>query len=55
VAAATVAGADMILSWNFKHIVNYNRIKGFNGVNVRYGYRSMTIYSPLEIAYGEDE
>ena len=42
VAAATVAGADLILSWNFGDIVNYNRIKGFNGVNVLNGYRSMT-------------
>jgi predicted nucleic acid-binding protein len=33
VAAATVASADLILSWNFKHIVNFNRIRGFNGVN----------------------
>jgi len=30
VAAATVAGADLILSWNFKHIVNYSRIRGFD-------------------------
>ena len=51
VAAATVPGADLILSWNFGDIVNYNRIKGFNGVNVMNGYRSMTILSPLEVAY----
>lgn len=49
VAAATVAGADLILSWNFKHIVNFNRIRGFNSVNVRLGYRSMTILSPKEV------
>ncbi len=54
VAAATVAGADLILSWNFRHIVNYNRIIGFNGVNVAQGYRSMTILSPLEVAYDDD-
>ena len=53
VAAATVAGADLILSWNFKHIVNYNRIRGFNSVNVRMGYRAMTILSPREV--GDDE
>ena len=53
VAAATVFGADLILSWNFKHIVNFNRIRGFNGVNVHMGYRSMSIMSPLEI--GDDE
>jgi hypothetical protein len=49
VAAATVAGADLILSWNFKHIVNFKRIQGFNSVNVRNGYRSMTILSPREV------
>lgn len=53
VAAATVAGADLILSWNFSHIVNYNRIRGFNSVNVRMGYRAMTILSPREV--GDEE
>lgn len=50
VAAATVAGADLILSWNFRHIVNFDRIRGFNAVNMRLGYRAMTILSPLEVA-----
>ena len=49
VAAASVAGADLILSWNFKHIVNFSRIKGFNGVNVMNGYPLMTILCPLEV------
>ena len=49
VAAATVAGADLILSWNFRHIVNFNRILGFNSVNTRDGYRSMVILSPMEV------
>lgn len=55
VAAATIANAELILSWNFKHIVNYNRIRGFNSVNVSIGYRSMTILSPLEVIYDKDE
>ncbi len=50
VAAATVAGADLILSWNFRHIVRYSRIRGFNSVNVKNGYRSMVILSPLEVS-----
>ncbi len=53
VAAATVAGADLILSWNFKHIVNFDKIRGFNSVNVRQGYRSLTILSPFEVSYEE--
>lgn len=35
VAAATVAGADLILSWNFRHIVNLKRILRYNSVNER--------------------
>jgi hypothetical protein len=49
VAVATVAGADLILSWNFRHIVNFSRIRGFNSVNMRSGYRTMSILSPLEV------
>lgn len=51
VAAATAAGADLILSWNFKHIVNFSRIRGFNSVNISLGYRALTILSPLEVSY----
>lgn len=53
VATASVAGAELILSWNFRHIVNFNRIKGFNGVNVMNGYPLMTILCPLEV--GNDD
>src|SRR3990172_9107003 len=34
VAAATIARADVIVSWNFRHIVNVERIRGFNAVNL---------------------
>jgi hypothetical protein len=54
VAAATVAGADVIVSWNFRHIVNYNRIRGFNAVNMRNGYRAVTILSPREVVDVDD-
>ncbi len=53
VAVATVAGADLILSWNFRHIVNFNRIRLFHSVNVAQGYRAVDIRSPLEVAYDE--
>ena len=55
VATATVAGADLILSWNFRHIVNFDRIRGFNSVNVRNGYRSMVILSPREVVHGDQD
>ena len=54
VAAATVARADLILSWNFKHLVNYNRIRKFNGVNALKGFAQIEIRSPLEVSYGDE-
>ena len=49
VANATVAKADMIVSWNFKHIVHYDKIRGFNSVNMKEGYGMIAIYSPKEV------
>ncbi len=49
VALATVARADVIVSWNFKHIVHYDKIRFFNAVNLREGYNPVDIRSPLEI------
>lgn len=50
VATATVAGADLILSWNFRHIVNYDRIHKYNGVNALRGYPPIEIHSPMEMS-----
>jgi len=55
VAAATVARADLILSWNFQHIVNFNRIHKFKGVNLQNGYPPVEIYSPMELRYDDQE
>lgn len=49
VAIATVAGCNMIISWNFKHIVNYKTIPLYNAVNIAQGYSQIQIYSPKEI------
>lgn len=49
IAAATVGGVDMVISWNFKHIVHYEKIAGYNAVNLLHGYRSLNIYSPKEV------
>jgi predicted nucleic acid-binding protein len=55
VAIATVARADLILSWNFRHIVNYQRIGEFNRVNALNGYPRIEIHSPLEVAYADED
>ncbi len=49
VALAVVARADMIVSWNFKHIVHFDKMRGFNSVNLREGYGQLAILSPLEV------
>ncbi len=49
IAMATVAGVDVLVSWNFRHIVNLDRIRGFNAVNLRAGYSLLEIRSPLEV------
>ncbi|MCK4623748.1 MAG: PIN domain-containing protein [Phycisphaerae bacterium] len=54
VATATMAGADLVLSWNFKHIVNYDRIHKYNAINLLNGYQQIEIRSPLEMTYGDE-
>ena len=48
IALASINRVDCLISWNFKHIVNYNKIKMFNAVNMRFGYPLIDIHSPLE-------
>jgi predicted nucleic acid-binding protein len=48
IALATLSNADYLVSWNFKHIVNIQRIKGYNSVNRMKGYAQLEIRSPLE-------
>ena len=54
IAMATIYGVDILVSWNFKHIVNYKRIRGYNAVNMKLGYKTIDIRSPKEIIYNED-
>jgi len=49
IALATINNADILVSWNFKHIVNVLRIKGYNSVNTKHGYPTIDIRSPKEI------
>lgn len=55
VAHATVARADVIVSWNFKHIVNPVRIRGFNDINALQGYGPVVIMTPEDVAQGWQE
>jgi hypothetical protein len=55
IAMATIHKVDVLASWNFKHIVNLNRIKCYNSVNLRLGYSMIEIRSPKDLVnYGND-
>jgi len=55
IAMATIHKVDVLASWNFKHIVNLDRIKGYNSVNLRLGYSIIEIRSPKDLVnYGND-
>ena len=49
IALATVNNVDVLVSWNFKHIVNLERIRGYNSINIREGYKMIEIRTPKEI------
>ena len=49
IAIATVGRVDVLVSWNFKHIVNLERIHGYNSVNLRKGYPMIEIRTPREV------
>ena len=49
VASATVAEVDLVVSWNFRHIVHFEKIAGYQGVNLIHGYPPIRIYSPMEV------
>ena len=54
IALATLAGVDIVVSWNFKHIVHYDKIRLFNAVNIEMGYNALQIYSPREVTNYEN-
>ena len=46
---------DILVSWNFKHIVNIFRIRGYNSVNLKLGHGTLEIRSPREIVSNDNE
>jgi hypothetical protein len=49
VALSTFNNCSIIVSWNFKHIVNSSKIPLYNAINLVNGYSSISIYSPMEL------
>lgn len=54
IAIATVNRLDVLVSWNFKHIVNFDKIQLFNSINLRMGYPMIDIRSPKEFVRYEN-
>ncbi len=54
IALATLNNADILVSWNFNHIVNINRIRGYNSVNYKFGHKILEIRTPREILEYEE-
>jgi predicted nucleic acid-binding protein len=53
IACATINKVDYLISWNFKHIVNVFRIRGYNSINLKNGYAQLEIRSPKDIIENE--
>lgn len=49
ISLATFYQDDLLVSWNFKHIVNVERIRGYNSINLKNGYKQLDIRSPREL------
>jgi len=48
IAMATINRAEFLVSWNFKHIVNIDKIRGYNSINIKNGYKQLEVRSPRE-------
>jgi predicted nucleic acid-binding protein len=53
IATVTINNIDVLVSWNFKHIVNIQQIRGYNTINMKNGYRQLDIRSPKEVIFYE--
>ena len=55
VAVATASDCRLIVSWNFSHIVSFQKIPLYNGVNLSRGFGAIAIHSPQEVIEHEDQ
>lgn len=55
IAVATIADVDVLVSWNFRHIVRLDKIRLFSAVSLELGYKPLSIHSPREVATHDEE
>jgi hypothetical protein len=49
IAIATLNNVEALISWNYKHIVNLEKIRGYNAINLKAGYRMLEIRTSKEV------
>lgn len=54
IAISSILKVDSLVSWNFKHMVNFFRIRQYNSINLKFGYSTIDIRTPKEVTYAED-
>jgi len=54
IAMATINDLDIIVSYNFHHIVKLKTIIGTESINLREGYKRIGIYSPTEVIESDE-
>ena len=55
IAISTINQVNVLASWNFKHIVNLDRIRLYNAVNLKSGFSILEIRTPREILKFDDD
>lgn len=55
IAIASIERVDVLVSWNFKQIVNLDRVHAFNAVNLKRGYSVLEIRSPREVVREKED
>jgi predicted nucleic acid-binding protein len=53
VALATAGQCGILVSWNCRHIVHFEKVPLYNSVSVKMGYAPLKILTPLEVAYAD--
>jgi hypothetical protein len=51
IAIATIKRVDSLVSWNYKHMVNFFRIRLYNSINLKHGYPAIDVRTPREVTY----
>ena len=54
IAISSILKVDSLVSWNFKHMVNFFRIRQYNSINLKFGYSPIDIRTPNEVTYGDE-